>query len=163
MDKQHQGCSEMVKQSSEYLHPYSLWNHNWSLYQGKLFGFCVVLFVIFSFKTRSLFKVFYAFCFHIQKKIFGNQFTDAVVAGWIINREEMDVRKFQMWWNEFMQLATLSDIFRITKLCSFIRLVGSCSCWTSCTWDIARAVTSLSSDRYFQLTGSSCSPCRVSF
>lgn len=39
MGKQHQGCGEMVKQSSEYLHPYSLWNHNWGLYQGKLFGF----------------------------------------------------------------------------------------------------------------------------
>lgn len=36
MGKQHQGCGEMVKQTSEYLHPYSLWNHNWGLQQGKL-------------------------------------------------------------------------------------------------------------------------------
>lgn len=57
MGKQHQGCGEMVKQSSEYLHPYSLWNHNWGLYQGKLFGFF----------PRSLFKVYSAFRFRNQK------------------------------------------------------------------------------------------------
>lgn len=70
----------------------------------------------------------------------------------------MDVRKFQIWWNDFMQLATLSDICRITKLCSFINFSGNCSCWTWCTLDIANAVASWSSVRYFQLSGFSSLP-----
>lgn len=57
----------------------------------------------------------------------------------------MDVREFQIWWNDFMQLATLSDIFRITELYSFINFNGNCSCWTSCTLDIASTVTGFSS------------------
>lgn len=70
MGKQHQGCGEMVKQTSEYLHPYGLWNHDWGLQQGKLDFF------------KGLFSKFLpTFCFHNQKKNFGNQFADAVVAG----------------------------------------------------------------------------------
>lgn len=57
----------------------------------------------------------------------------------------MNVREFQIWWNDFMQLATLSDIFRITELYSFINFNGNCSCWTSCILDIASTVTGFSS------------------
>lgn len=57
MDKQHQGCGEVVKQSSEYLHPYSLWNHNWGLYQGKLFG------IFFSQGLFSRFLLHFVFIF----------------------------------------------------------------------------------------------------
>lgn len=72
MGKQHQGCGEMVKQTSEYLHPYSLWNHNWGLQQGKLDFF----------PKLSSQGFFMHFVFIFRKKIFVNQFADAVVTSW---------------------------------------------------------------------------------
>lgn len=35
MGHQHQTGCQLAEQSSEQLHPDTVWGHNWSLYQGK--------------------------------------------------------------------------------------------------------------------------------